>query len=117
MATCLVCGFEAKNGAGLSAHRRAKHGRRQGPNRRAAEETLAELRRMGRLEEIDAARVQTIRSIADALDVDDTNAQLWRTYREAIEDLMRADDDADDALTKALAEIAGATAMGDPPEA
>lgn len=37
-------------------------------NAQAIEQTLAELDRMGRLEKIDAARVQALRSIAAALD-------------------------------------------------
>ena len=118
MERCLEpgCRFVAKNRAGLVAHRRLAHGTERKANRRAAEKTLSILAGLGRIEDIDAARVQTIRSIADALDRDDSNAQLWRTYREAIEDLMRADDDANDDLEKALAEIRSAAPMGNPKE-
>jgi hypothetical protein len=107
------CRFEAKTASGLAAHMRQKHGTAAGANRRAAEKTLSILRGLGRIEDIDAARVQTIRSLADALDRDDGNAQMWRTYREAIEDLMRQDDDADDELAQALAEIRGTPTVGD----
>ena len=109
-----TCGYVARSTHELSLHRREKHPDDHGPNRQAAEQTLAILRDLGRIEEIDAARVQTVRSIATALDSDDTNAQLWRTYREAIEDMMRADDDANDDLAKAIAEIERAATLGDP---
>lgn len=42
---------------------------------------------MGRLEQIDAARVQALRSMAAALDANPFNSQMWREYREAIEGL------------------------------
>lgn len=114
---CPECGFCARTSQGLAAHRRLQHATDLGRNRRAAERTLAILRQTGRIEDVDAARVETIRSLADALDQDGSNAQMWRTYREAIEDLMRADDHADDELAQALAEIRGATALGDAQEA
>lgn len=84
-----------------------------GPNRKAAEKTLKVLQGLGRIEDIDAVRVQTIRSLADALDREDDNAQMWRTYREAVEDFMRTDDDADGSLEAALAEIRRAGPVGD----
>ncbi len=55
--------------------------------------TLAELRRMGRLEPVDAAVVQALRSMARALDEDPGNAALWRQYREALRELTADDDD------------------------
>lgn len=107
------CRFVAKSMAGLKAHRRLKHLINAGANRREAEKMLSVLRGLGRIEDIDAARVQTIRSLADELDVDPSNAQMWRTYREAIEDLMRADENVDSSLEQALAEIRCAGQMGD----
>jgi hypothetical protein len=56
------------------------------------ERTLRELRRLGRVENIDAAAVQAVRSMARALDDDPSNAALWRQYREALKELT-ADDD------------------------
>lgn len=53
--------------------------------------TIAELRRMGRLEKVDAAAVQAVRSMARALDADPANAALWRQYRETLRELI-ADD-------------------------
>lgn len=73
-------------------------------NRGQLEQTLKELRRLGRLEKIDAAAVQALRSMACALDADPSNAALWKQYREALREL-RADDDRtslDDALDELL---------------
>ena len=60
-------------------------------NVKAVEVTLAELIRMGRLEDVDTARVQALRSIAAALDENPFNAQMWHEYREAVKELT-ADD-------------------------
>lgn len=80
----------AASGAKRVAARRASGSRRpkHGPNRKAAEQMLAELKRIGRLEAIDAAKVQALRSIADELDRKSSNSQMWREYRETIEGLM-----------------------------
>ncbi|MGH3942634.1 MAG: hypothetical protein ACRDTG_29225 [Pseudonocardiaceae bacterium] len=55
--------------------------------------TLAALRRMGRLEAMDSARLQMLRSMARALDANPQNAALWKQYRESLKDLL-ADDSA-----------------------
>lgn len=55
------------------------------------ERTLAALDRLGRVEDIDAARVQAVRSMALALDYDPSNAALWRQYREAIKELTASE--------------------------
>jgi hypothetical protein len=65
------------------------------------EQTLRELRRMGRLEKVDAAAVQAVRSMARELDADAGNAALWRQYREALGELTA--DDADGSVDEALA--------------
>jgi len=75
------------------------------------EQTLKELRRLGRVEKIDAAQVQALRSMARALDADPWNAALWRQYREALRELTADDSDGsfDEAAAGLLAE------MGDSP--
>ena len=81
-------------------------------NRGQLEQTLKELRRLGRVEKVDAAAVQALRSMAFALDDDPANAALWKQYREALKELTADDDDSDsvgDALADLFAEV------GDPP--
>ena len=79
-------------------------------NRGQLEQTLKELRRLGRVEKIDAAAVQALRSIAFALDADPSNAALWRQYREALRELTADDGDssADDAAADLYAEVGDA---------
>ena len=115
---CPDCGQEFSTGAGLASHRRAKHGEPAswGPNRRAFEVTLQELRGEERLARVDAARVQAARSLADAVDAERTNAQLWRTYREAVEALVGERDDSD-SFEKLLAEINSRASLGHSTEA
>jgi len=67
------------------------------------EQTLKELRRLGRIERIDAAAVQMLRSMARALDCDPSNAALWRQYREALRELTV--DDTDDSVADALNDL------------
>lgn len=69
--------------------------------------TLAELRRMGRLERIDAARIQMLRTMARTLDAEPSNAQLWRQYREALKELTTSDDTGavDEALAGLFSEV------------
>lgn len=83
----------AKAGGGKRPRKPAARRRPAGKNAAALEVTLAELRRAGRLEAVDEARVQAVRSIAAALDVRPFNAQLWKEYREGLRGLM---DDGDD---------------------
>jgi hypothetical protein len=75
-----------------------------GENRRAIDSTLAELDRMGRLEGIDAARVQMLRSMADALDRKPWNSQMWKVYGEALGELTASGDD-DDAIQAVIDEL------------
>ena len=72
-------------------------------NREAVDKTLAELERVGRLEAIDAARIQAVRSIADALDDRPYNSQMWREYRETLKELL-TDDGAGD-VDRLIAEL------------
>jgi len=73
-------------------------------NRGQLEQTLRELRRLGRIEKIDAAAVQALRSMAYALDADPSAAALWRQYREALRELT-ADDDAAGSFGEAVAAL------------
>lgn len=73
--------------------------------------TLCELRRMGRFEQVDAARLQALGSMAGALDLDPSNAALWRQYREALRELTA--DDSDGTVDEAIRELFGA--VGDSP--
>jgi hypothetical protein len=79
-------------------------------NHGQCEQTLKELRRLGRIEKIDAAAVQMLRSMAAALDADPGNAALWRQYREALRELTADDDNgsADEALAALFAEVGDA---------
>lgn len=107
MHACEDCGRDDfRSARGLAQHRRRKHpSDGSGENARAAEATLAELDRMGRLEDVDAARVQAIKSMARALDDNPFNSQMWREYREALEALSRDDSDNDGALEAILEEL------------
>jgi hypothetical protein len=70
-------------------------------NASEVEVTLGQLRELGRLEPIDSARVQMIRSMAAVLDDDPTNAALWRQYRESLDALL-ADDGPDPGMAGLL---------------
>lgn len=65
---------------------------------------------MGRLEAVDAAKVQMLRSMADSLDAKPYNSQMFKEYRETLEGLT-ADGDGSDQITDLLA------ALRDPPKA
>ena len=80
-----------------------------GENRKAAEVTLKELKRMGRVEKIDAAAVQMLRSMADSLDAKPYNSQMFKEYRETLGELT-ADGDGSDQIADLLA------ALRDPPK-
>lgn len=71
----------------------AKRADRPISNADAIEATLAMLWSTGRLDRVDAARVQAVRSIAAALDDDPARSQLWREYRELIKELTGDHDD------------------------
>jgi len=74
-------------------------------NAKALAVTLGELRRLGRLEKIDTAFVEALRSMAAALDVNPGNAGLWRQYLEALGELTA--DDSDGSVDEALEELFG----------
>lgn len=117
MVSC-SCGFDAKSPAGLASHRRKCDRVSDGgvvtvSMSVAMDQTLAELDRLGRFEDVDAARVQSLRSMAAALDSNPFNSQMWRELRESLNEVTRADDEADDGLAAALAQIAGSPSLGD----
>ena len=112
MYVCEQCGFEATSGAARASHIRWNHPVEvggDGPNVDAMRRTIKQLERLGRFEEVDAARKQSLVSLAEAVDVRPDNAPLWREYRETLNEVLRADEDADDELAAALAKIGGAT--------
>jgi hypothetical protein len=86
-----------------------------GLNLVALNETLSALDQLGRLEQVDSAVVQALRSMASALDFDPQNAALWGRYLSALDGLLGANDDADSDLAAALAEIRGSSEVGDSP--
>jgi hypothetical protein len=68
----------------------------KGPNRRAIDAVLA-----GLADPPDAATMQAARSIADSLDTDPGNAQMWKVYREVVAALLEgagAGDETEDEL-------------------
>ena len=55
----------------------------QGPNRKAAEQTIRAMRDAGMLEQVDQIRIVAVQSLASACDAQPDNASLWREYRAA----------------------------------
>lgn len=76
-----------------------------GANRTAAEETIAAMQAAGLLEEVDAARVATLRTLATVLDQQPDNASLWREYRAAEQSLRSTTRDEPDDFTSLLADL------------
>jgi hypothetical protein len=60
-----------------------------GSNRVAIQILIDTLWSMGRLEKIDSARIEICRLLADAVDANPENANLWRQYRES-EEVLRS---------------------------
>lgn len=82
------------------------------PNVKALGITLARLKDAGRIEDVDSARVQALISMAECLDLDSSNAALWRQYREALRELTAndsgpLDDGLEDLLSPPLDETSG----------
>lgn len=74
-------------------------------NSEALEETITALVELGRIEPVDAARVQALRSMAEQLDSGaGRNSQMWREYREGLEGLV-ADGSDDGAIAELIAEL------------
>ena len=102
---CPECDYVARTKASLAIHKREVHPRPTGPNALAVEVTLAELERMGRLEKVDTARIQALRSIAEAVDLNPFNSQMWREYREAIGVVTVDDRDSGSSINDLLDEL------------
>lgn len=110
------CGVSAGTVRQWVSRARAELDRRaalSGGNVAAAEATLAALADCGRLEAVDAAAVEVVRSLAAVVDADPSDAALWRQYRDALAALTEGDDVADSRLEEALAQIRGAASVGD----
>jgi len=73
-----------------------------GRNRSAVEETVGALEQLGRLEQVDSARVAAARALADAVDAEPGNASLWREYRAALESLSQIGSDSGDDFGKLI---------------
>lgn len=69
-----------------------------GTNLGAIEEMIAVLRASGRLERVDAARVEIARTLARAVDEHPDNVGLWQQYRAAEQTLREVTDDSNDDL-------------------
>jgi len=78
---------------------------KHGPNRTAAETTICAMHDAGLLEDIDAVRVETLRSLATMLDQQPDNASLWREYRAADQALRSTTPDEPDDFTNLLADL------------
>ena len=112
---CDECGYTAKSKAGLASHIRSHADADPAGSMAAAmESTLAELARLGRFEDVDAARVQALRSMAMALDERPYNSQMWKELRESLNEVLEADDHADDSLAAALASLDSGASLGNP---
>lgn len=101
--TCEDCGVKVKSQRGMDQHRRAKHPAAT-TNVEAVERTLKELHRMGRLEDVDAARIQAVRTMALSLDLKPFNSQMFHEYLAALEELT-ADGDSDGSVEELLREL------------
>jgi hypothetical protein len=104
---CELCQMRFKTGSGLASHRRQKHPAFKGPNRKAIDKVIKSLESAP-----DAATAQSARSIADILDVDPTNANMWRTYRDVIGDLVRGEDAGANEADSDIAEIRSLSKVG-----
>lgn len=115
MLRCPDCSHIAKTTSALLEHRRREHSGIQGANRVAAETTLTALE--SKLGAEHAAKLAAVRSMADALDVDPLNAQMWKEYRALLDSLIEQGADSADEALSAIAEINSATKVVHTPAA
>ena len=73
-------------------------------NVQAFAQTLKELRRLGRIEKVDSARVQAVRSMARSIDDKPFNSQMFHEYLTALEGLT-ADGNSDGSVEELLREL------------
>ena len=78
---------------------------KHGSNRAAAETTIKAMRTAGLLEDVDAARIETLRTLATVLDGQPDNASLWREYRAAEQALRSNTRDEPDDFAALLADL------------
>jgi hypothetical protein len=76
-----------------------------GQNREATETTIKALRDDGLISEVDAARVQIVRSLASLADAEPDNPVVWREYRLAEQALRKETEAHGDPFDKLLADI------------
>jgi hypothetical protein len=76
-----------------------------GQNREATEITIKALRDDGLISEVDAARVQIVRSLASLADAEPENPVVWREYRLAEQALRKETEAHGDPFDKLLADI------------
>lgn len=107
MFECGVCGEVCGNKGALGSHMRHRHPEpvQGGTRTEALEATLQCLRAAGRLEPVDAARVDVLRGLAAAVEAKPYEPGLWREYRAALSEVLDADSAADDDLAEAVAAI------------
>lgn len=79
----------------------------------ALDTTLAILRDLGRIENVDEVHVEALRIMAGQLDHDPSNAALWRQYREALKELMA--DDGNGSLDDEIQDLYSAVRDTPPP--
>lgn len=78
---------------------------KQGLNQLATETTIQALTDDGLISEVDAARVQIVRSLATLADAEPDNPVVWREYRLAEQALRKETQAHGDPFDKLLAEI------------
>ena len=76
-----------------------------GPNRQAAEATVATRTTLGHIDDVDEAIVTAFLMLAEAVDSDPTNAGLWAQYRAADAAVRSLGANDDDALANLLADL------------
>lgn len=89
-------------------------------NRKAVDSTIKAMRKDGRLKAEDAATVQMVESLADAVDIDPANASLWREFRASLDSLMRLgleEKNDGDEIALIIASLRGTTEVSDSSDA
>ncbi len=84
-------------------------------NSEAVARMVESLRTLGRVEPIDEPLVQTVVTLAAAVDSEPGNASLWREYRAAVVDLraLNSAGNNDDEIGRIIAAIRGGAEVGD----